>query len=220
MKNIFAVYKPSGPTSHDIVDMVRKVTGVKKVGHGGTLDPLAEGVLVIAVGREATKQLDTYVKGEKEYIATVKLGEYSETDDEEGSKKEISNKKPSKQDVQSTIETFVGNIIQTPPKYSAVKIKGRSAYKYARAGKTVKIKPRPATIHKIDLLSYDYPFASISVSTGPGVYIRTLARDIGEKLGTGAYLQHLKRTRVAGFTKSQAIPLEELETFIKNQNIS
>lgn len=208
MEGIFAVYKPVGMTSHDVVDIVRKKTGIKRVGHGGTLDPLAEGVLVIAVGRANTKRLDEFVKGEKEYIAEVFLGAYSSTDDEEGEKKYVKVKtSPLQDEIEQTNKIFIGRIMQTPPIYSAVKISGKPAHRRVRAGQEVKLEPREVDIKDIKLLHYDFPIVKLKVTTGPGVYIRALARDIGEKLKTGGYLKSLIRTRVAEFTIENAVKL-------------
>lgn len=217
MNGIFVVYKPKGITSHDVVYQVRKATGVKRVGHGGTLDPLASGVLVIAVGREFTKTLAAVVAKEKEYVATVKLGEESTTDDEEGEKSMINdqfpmtNHIPISNEVEEVLKQFVGTILQMPPVYSALKVKGKSAYKYARAGKTVELKAREVVIKDIEIISYEYPFLVIKVTTGPGVYIRSLARDIGRALGTGAYMSELERVRVGEFTKEKVVGVETLK---------
>jgi tRNA pseudouridine55 synthase len=216
--NIFAVYKPKGPTSHDIIDKIRKITGVRKVGHAGTLDPLARGVLVIGVGREATKKLGEIVAKEKEYIADIKLGEESETDDEEGEKISLGvNKLVSLKEVKNAVDKFVGNIAQVPPVYSAVKIKGTPSHRLARRGKAIEFKPRKVEIKEIEILDYEWPFLKLRVRTGPGVYIRALARDIGKKLGTGAYLAGLERVRVGEFNKNSALYLEELATNYKSQ---
>lgn len=211
MKGIFAVYKPKGITSHDVVGQIRQKTGVARVGHGGTLDPLASGVLVVAVGREHTKLLDQYVKGEKEYVATIKLGYESATGDEEGEKTEINSKKePTLKDMKESIQKFIGSILQTPPLYSAKKVGGKSAYKYARKGKTVPLSPNQVNIFNIEIISYIYPILIIHVTTGPGVYIRSLARDIGQDLKTGAYLADLERTRVGQYTITDAISLNNI----------
>lgn len=211
MSDIFAIYKPKGMTSHDVVDKIRKITNVKRVGHGGTLDPLAEGVLIIAVGRENTKNLEQYVKGDKEYVATLKLGFESETDDSEGPIKEVSDIRPTTEDIKKTLEQFIGTIEQTPSAYSAIKINGREAYKRIRVGETFEMKTREVRIEKIEFLKYEYPELEIRVSCGSGVYIRTLARDIGERLGTGAYLTKLIRTRVGEFKIEDSLKIEELK---------
>jgi tRNA pseudouridine55 synthase len=211
MKNIFAIYKPKGPTSHDIINKVRKITGVKKVGHAGTLDPLASGVLVIGVGREATKNLGNIVKKEKEYMATIKLGVTSVTDDEEGEKTAISYKSPVTSDkIRKILQTFIGKISQIPPIYSAIKIKGKPAHRRVRQGEDVKLEAREVEIKKIEIVEYRWPILELKVVTGPGVYIRSLARDIGEQLGVGGYLAELERTRVGEYTKEDAIKIEDL----------
>ncbi|MDD5566826.1 MAG: tRNA pseudouridine(55) synthase TruB [Patescibacteria group bacterium] len=212
MDSIFGIYKPAGPTSHDIIDRIRRITGIKKVGHAGTLDPLAKGVLVVGLGREATKQLAKVVTKEKEYLATVQLGEESTTDDAEGEKTKMAfDRFPIAEEVRAALEKFRGEILQTPPIYSAIKIKGRAAYKYARQGQAVRLEPRPVLIKKIELLDYNWPELKIKVVTGPGVYIRSLARDIGKNLSTGGYLKELERIRVGEYRKEGAISLRELE---------
>lgn len=208
MEGIFAVYKPKGMRSHDVVYHVRRITGVKRVGHGGTLDPLAEGVLVIAVGRENTRLLDQYVKGEKEYVATISLGATSTTDDEEGDIQIVNeNIKPSLSEVEEVIKKFIGNIEQIPPIYSSIKIKGRPAHRRVRKGETVTLDSRTVIINSIIIDHYDYPILQLKISCGSGVYIRSLARDIGKELGTGGYLKGLIRTRVGNFTIDKAITL-------------
>lgn len=225
---IFAVYKPSGPTSNDIVQMIKKLTG-QKVGHAGTLDPLACGVLVIGVGRESTKKLNIALNSEKEYIAKIKLGEISTTDDREGEKaalkeaslapkgrEKIADKKPSLTEIKNILPKFTGKIEQVPPIYSAVKIKGKEAYKLARKGKKVEINPRIVEIKEIKILTYKYPFLTLKIITGKGAYIRSLARDLGKNIKTGAYLYELERTRVGEFSKNKAISSKNLEKYLKN----
>lgn len=220
-QGIFAVYKPTGMTSHDVVNIVRKKTHVKRVGHGGTLDPLAEGVLVIAVERENTKLLDRYVKGDKEYVATLKLGYISDTDDSEGpiqeykpSGNDLSNSRkkvvPTIRDIQDCIKNFTGEIRQIPSRYSAIKVQGKEAYKRIRKGEKFEMEPRKVSIKNIEVVSYDYPALELKIECGTGVYIRSLARDIGESLGTGAYLTRLIRTRVGEFTMENAVKIEDL----------
>ncbi|NQT50271.1 tRNA pseudouridine(55) synthase TruB [Candidatus Kuenenbacteria bacterium] len=208
LQGIIGINKPKGPTSHDIVDQVRRITGERKVGHAGTLDPLASGVLVVAIGRENTKKISEIVKTEKEYIAKVKLGETSTTDDGEGEKVKSSNVKgKSIEEIKQILDGFVGEIEQIPPVYSAIKMKGKKAYELARQGKDVKMEPRKVFIKKIELFKYEWPYLEIKVVCGPGVYIRSLARDIGEKLGTGAYMAELERTRVGEFAIQDAVIL-------------
>lgn len=211
MKNIVAIYKPKGPTSHDIINEIRRITGEKRVGHAGTLDPLASGVLVVGIGREATRELSKIVAKEKEYVARVRLGETSETDDAEGRKTAVAGaKKPLSAEMEAVLEKFRGKIMQKPPAYSALKLQGESAYKKARRGEVLALEPREAEIKEIELLKYEWPFLEMRVVTGPGVYIRALARDIGETLGTGAYLAELERVRVGEFTKENALSPDDL----------
>lgn len=210
MRGIIAFYKPKGMTSHDVVDWVRRQTGERTVGHAGTLDPLARGVLVVGIGREATKRLGAVEKTEKEYIAEICLGMTSATDDEEGTKTiQHGALAPTEDAVESALGKFRGEIMQIPPVYSALKVSGKAAYAYVRAGKPLALKPRQVFIKEMELLSYDWPLLHLRVVTGPGVYIRALARDLGEALGTGGYLADLERTRVGQFTKESAHPVEK-----------
>lgn len=212
MKGIFAVNKPSGITSHDVVAIVRRKTGIKRVGHGGTLDPMASGVLVIAVGRENTKLLDKFVKGEKEYVAEIFLGAKSDTYDAEGNIQNVNkNIKPNINEIQKAIKLFVGNISQTPPIYSSVKIKGKPAYRRVRKGEKIELKPRRVNVKSIEIIEYNYPILKLKISTGPGVYIRSIANDLGELLGTGGYLANLKRTKVGRFELDKALDIAEFQ---------
>lgn len=199
-EGIFNVYKPKGVSSFYVVAKIRRLTGIKKVGHAGTLDPLAEGVLVVAVGRNFTKQLSKLVEKEKEYIAEIKLGQISATDDEEGAKtvRQFA-KQPTQAEVKKTLQKFIGEIQQTPPLFSASKISGEAAYKKARRGEKFNPGAHSVLIKSIDLLNYQFPLIKVKVLTGPGVYIRSLARDVGLKLGVGGYLASLIRTKVGKF---------------------
>lgn len=220
MQTIFAIHKPKGPTSFDMVAKVRRATGIRKVGHAGTLDPLASGVLVVGVTREGTKKMHGLVKNDKEYIATIKLGQTSTTDDEEGEKTDSlkTNNQPTQEDLENALKHFEGEIKQVPPIYSAIKIKGKPAYKYAREGKDIKLEPRDALIKEIEVQEYEWPMATIRFVTGSGVYIRSLARDIGEALNTGGYLADLQRTRVGEFSLDQALTIEEFSKVWENNN--
>lgn len=210
-EGIFAVYKTVGMSSHDVVDLVRRCTGQKRVGHAGTLDPCAKGVLVVGVGRPATRQLGQIVEKEKEYTTRIKLGWRSTTDDREGEKQEVVvTEIPSRQQVAEALQAFQGILHQRPPHFSAVKIAGRPAYKLARAKKQLKLASREVIIKEIELLAYEWPFADVRMVTGPGVYVRSVARDLGEALGTGGYVAELERTRVGSYTADQAIPVSEL----------
>lgn len=209
---IIGIIKPKGPTSNGILTQVKKITGIKKVGHAGTLDPLASGVLVIAISRASTKKISLEVQKEKEYIADITLGMESTTDDEQGEKTiwEV-GKVPKVSEVSKVLESFVGDITQLPPIYSAIKVDGKEAYKYAHKGMPVEMTPRAAFVKEIELLEYSYPHLKIRVVTGKGVYIRTLAKDIGIALNTGAYMSDLIRTRVGEFTLDNSYTLETLQ---------
>jgi tRNA pseudouridine55 synthase len=201
---LLLVNKPEGWTSHDVVAKVRnnlkKQAGRKiKVGHAGTLDPLATGLLVLLIGNYC-KKAQQFSKLNKAYEANIKLGYNSSTGDSEGNKQAISGNKPTIRQVKSVLSNFIGDIQQTPPVYSAVKIDGKRAYKLARQGKEVKIDPRTVTIYGISRISYEYPYISFMVNVSSGTYIRSLAEDIGKELKTGAYLASLKRTKVGEFT--------------------
>ncbi|RMD59955.1 tRNA pseudouridine(55) synthase TruB [Candidatus Parcubacteria bacterium] len=211
-EGIVAVWKPRGISSHAVVDAVRRALGERKVGHAGTLDPLAEGVLVVGVGRQATRRLAEVVQKEKEYVATVRLGIVSATDDAEGPLEPYPAPfpPPSREEVRRALEKFCGVIAQVPPRWSAVKVRGREAYKRARAGECFSLPPRNVHIRKIALLGYRWPHVIFRAVTGPGVYIRSLARDLGRQLGTGGYLERLVRTRVGQYTARDAIPFAAL----------
>jgi tRNA pseudouridine55 synthase len=207
---IFAVYKEEGMTSHDVVDAVRRLTGVRRVGHAGTLDPCAKGVLVIGVGRAATKKLSTVAGTEKEYVTRIKLGWRSSTDDREGEKEEAPLCPiPSEEQVRQAASRFEGTITQRPPLFSAIKIGGRPAYKLARARKKIDLPAREVEARQIEILSYSWPYLSVRLLTGPGFYVRSFARDLGEALGTGGYVEELERTRVGTYTKEDAIRLDD-----------
>ena len=210
MNGFLLVNKPPGLTSHDVVDRLRAITGIRRIGHAGTLDPAAGGLLVMLIG-SATKQQTEIMAGEKEYVAAIRLGATSSTDDAEGEITATSNAQvPMTNDVRRTLQGFVGEIEQTPPAYSAVKIGGTKAYEAARRGKPLALKPRKVTIKEIDLLEYRYPALRVRVACAAGTYIRALARDIGEKLRCGGYLSALTRTRSGIFRLDDAVPLETL----------
>jgi len=207
--DIFGVYKPKGPTSHDIINQLRKLTGIQTIGHAGTLDPLASGVLVVGIGREGTKRLKEIVERDKEYVADVRLGMESSTDDEAGEKKEFSvQAAPSQEKVIETLKTFSGIIWQDQPIFSAIRVRGQRAHELARQGQKPNLGKRQVEIKSIELLNYAWPNLNIRVITGAGAYIRVLARDIGKKLGVGGYLADLERTRVGEFTIEKAVVLK------------
>ena len=209
---VLLVDKPAGWTSFDVVAKIRGQirseyrergeTPTKRqlrVGHTGTLDPFATGVLIILLG-DATKRSDEFLKLDKVYEATIHLGATSTTGDPEGEITAVSSEQPSLETVQQAVQQFRGEITQTPPSYSAIKINGQRAYKLARQGKDVVIPSRKVTIYSIELLDYRYPELTIRADVSSGTYIRTLASDIGEQLGTGAYCQALRRTAVGEYS--------------------
>lgn len=210
---ILIINKPSGMTSHDVVDEVRRFTGERTVGHAGTLDPLATGVLVVGVGREATRALGSISKDtEKRYRATIRFGSTSDTYDAEGIIQERDEVRQfKKSDLQTALKKFTGTTKQMPPSYSSIKVGGVKSYDRARKGESFRLEARTITIHSIDLRSFAWPDAVLDVSCSSGTYIRSLARDLGEALGTGAYLSNLERTAVGLYTLQQAKALEELK---------
>lgn len=181
--------------------LLKQQTGQKKpkVGHAGTLDPLATGLLLVLVG-DYCKRASEFSKLDKVYEVTMKLGETSTTGDEEGDKTQISDKKPSIEELETVIKQFIGEIMQTPPAFSAIKINGKRAYKLAREGKEVKLEPRKVTVYEIADLVYKYPEVKFTTKVSSGTYIRSLVEDIGKELGTGAYMFGLRRTQVGKFT--------------------
>jgi tRNA pseudouridine55 synthase len=189
MDGILLIDKPKEWTSFDVVakirGMVRAQTGQKKpkVGHAGTLDPLATGLLIVLVGKDATKRQAEFMKQDKVYEVELTLGQISTTDDDEGEKTAVSDKQPTLDQVQQAVTSFVGEIQQVPPIFSAIKVDGKRAYKQARAGKEVKMEPRIVTIYSITDLEYVYPFVRFVTKVSSGTYIRSLARDIGQNLG-------------------------------------
>lgn len=207
-KGIYGFWKPKGPSSFDVIREIKKSAEDLCIGHAGTLDPLAEGVLVIAIGKEFTKKINEEVKKEKEYVAEIHLGITSTTDDEEGEKEEYLVKKiPTQNEIESKIQNFIGDIMQRPPIWSAIKVAGKEAYKRAEHGEEVLLSPRMVHIKEIEILTYEYPKLIIRVVTGPGVYIRSLARDIGEVLKTKGYMSGLIRTRVGSFDRANAVTI-------------
>lgn len=212
-EGIFAVYKDEGLTSHDVVDLVRRATGVKRVGHAGTLDPCAKGVLVIGVGRMATKRLGEVAGTDKEYVTRIKLGWRSTTDDREGRKDQTEVlHPPDEEQVRTALARFQGVTSQRPPAFSALKVGGRPAYRLARAKKQVELSERQVEAKVVELIRYEWPSVDVRLVTGSGFYVRSFARDLGETLGTGGYVDQLERTRVGEFTKEQAVPTSVLRS--------
>lgn len=221
MDKVLLIDKPREWTSFDVVAKVRstlrgaeqgprpKGSPKVRVGHAGTLDPLATGLLVVLVGK-ATKQQDSYMKQDKIYEVELKLGQTSTTADEEGEKTLVSSIEPSKADVEKAVKSFVGEISQIPPVFSAIKVDGQRAYKLARAGKPVEMRPRKVTIYSIEQIEYEYPKVTFTAKVSSGTYIRTLATDIGDKLNTGAYMSNLRRTQIGEFSITNAITVDDI----------
>ncbi|MBI2645336.1 tRNA pseudouridine(55) synthase TruB [Candidatus Uhrbacteria bacterium] len=232
-EGIHLVYKPVGPTSHDIVDWARKQSGITRIGHAGTLDPFAEGLLILLVGKDYTRRQSEFLGMDKTYEAVIHLGATSNTDDctgkitpfichsrENGNPEKI-NTSTHKMDprfrgddkhlihslanIKNVIKSFTGTYEQMPPNFSAKKISGTRAYKFARKGETPELKPKKITIHSLELLSFDWPLLSIRATVSSGTYIRALARDIGVHLGCGAYCETLKRTAIGPYSLTDAI---------------
>ncbi len=207
-EGIILIHKPRGRSSFSMVAQVRRLSGIKKVGHAGTLDPEAEGLLIVLVGKDYTKQSDSYLKLDKTYEFTLKLGENSDTGDEEGEKTVISASKPTQKAILDVLGGFKGEIEQVPPQYSAIKVDGVRAYKRARRGETIEIQPRKVTISRLELVKYSYPYLTLVADVSSGTYIRSLGEDIGSKLGTGAYCTQIIRTRIGNNDLKDAITLD------------
>lgn len=215
MHGIININKPPGFTSHDVVARVRRITGQKKAGHAGTLDPLATGVLPVVLGK-ATRLVEYLADADKAYRATIVLGATSDTYDREGAITATSDAvMPLFQEVEAALEAFRGEIEQLPPMHSAIKVGGKKLYELARSGTEIERKPRRVTISTLHLEDYDPPSLSIFVECSKGTYIRSLAYDLGAALCTGAYLDELVRTRHGPFTIERAITLEELNERIQ-----
>ena len=204
------IYKPKGLTSHDVVARLRKITKVRQIGHTGTLDPFATGVLPICIGKST--RLIEYLDDDKEYLATVQFGKNTTTYDLEGEITATFDKKVTEEDVKNALKAFEGEISQIPPIYSAIKVNGKKLYDYARQGQDIEIKPRKVTISKIELKEFDKTSqsAKITVACSKGTYIRSIAYDLGAKLGCGGYLTALERTQAGKFQVNTAIKLEDL----------
>lgn len=207
------VYKPKGMTSHDVVSFMRRITKIKQIGHTGTLDPFAEGVLPICIGK-ATRLIE-YLADDKEYLATIKFGANTDTYDLEGTITEVFEKKNTQEEICNALRFFEGEIEQVPPIYSAIKINGEKLYDYAREGKQVEIQSRKVFIEKIELKNFDYEMqtAQILVRCSKGTYIRSIAYDLGKMLNSGGHLIKLVRTKAGKFLLDNSYTLEQLSEF-------
>jgi len=210
------VDKPIEWTSFGVCGKLRGMMKIKKVGHAGTLDPLATGLLIICLGKH-TKQISNYQDQRKEYAAVIKIGATTKTDDSEGEEQNI---KPfehiENNQIVEVINSFVGEIQQVPPMFSAIKVDGQRLYKKARKDEFIEIQPRSVVIDNITIQKIELPFIEIKVNCSKGTYIRALARDIGEKLETGAYLKSLRRTKIGEFEADDAMGIEQLNVLTNN----
>ena len=210
MDGFLAINKPKGITSHDAVAFARRRLKIRKIGHAGTLDPMATGVLVLGIGA-GTRLLEYVQNTEKEYEAEISFGATSTTDDAEGELTPFpDSKKFTRAELEKVLPEFVGTIHQIPPQFSAIKIAGESAHRIARRGGEVKLKSREVEIREITIRNFDFPKCEISVRCGKGTYIRSLARDLGARLDAGAHLSKLTRTRVGEFNLNRALPLKSI----------
>jgi tRNA pseudouridine55 synthase len=214
MLGVVNLDKPVGPTSHDMVGLLRRLTGSRRIGHAGTLDPLASGVLPILVGN-ATRFSEELTGGSKRYDALIRLGATSATDDGEGPIVPGTAPLPDDEAISAALATFVGSLDQLPPAFSARKLGGRTAYRAARSGEALDLAPRRVTVHALDLRSITRGDRTVDVAVdlrcGPGTYVRSIARDLGQALACGGYLLALRRTEAAGLRVEDAVTPERLE---------
>jgi tRNA pseudouridine55 synthase len=214
LDGVLVIAKPAGPTSHDVVALVRRLSGTRRVGHGGTLDPFAAGVLPLFLGR-ATRLAEYHLGAPKAYRATICLGETSTTDDIDGVRAPGGGEVPTPEAVREVLAGMTGPQLQRPPAFSAVKVAGRRAYQAARAGEPIELAPRRVTLHRLQLTDWDdadplRPVAVVEVECSAGTYVRSIARDLGASLGCGAYLGALIRTASGSFRVGDAIGLDAL----------
>ncbi|KEH97905.1 tRNA pseudouridine(55) synthase TruB [Clostridium massiliodielmoense] len=218
MDGILNIYKPIGITSFDVVRQIKKITGIKRIGHTGTLDPLACGVLPICIGK-GTKVVDYLMKGFKVYDATLKLGIVTDTYDREGKELSSNEVNVSLDEIKDTINSFLGESFQIPPMYSALKVNGKRLYELAREGKEIAREARPITIYDINILNINIPYVKFRVRCSKGTYIRSLCYDIGNNLKCGATMWELERVQSGAFTKENSIALDKLTTDNINNHI-
>lgn len=207
---LWLINKPKEMSSFGVVARLRRALDVRKIGHAGTLDPLATGLMLLLVGKEFTKQAGELLKLDKSYRLEITLGGTTATDDAEGTIEPISSREPTLEEVKTTLQVFSGKIEQMPPDFSAIKVAGKRAYKLARKGEKPALKARPVTVYAWKNLEYAYPLIRAEVSVSSGTYIRSLARDIGLKLGVGGYLSALQRTEIGSYQLSEAVELENI----------
>ena len=218
MDGILVIRKEKGYTSHDVVAKLRGILHMKKIGHTGTLDPDAEGVLPVALGR-GTRLVELLTEKQKTYETVLHLGVVTDTQDMTGTVLETKPVNVTEEQVREAVASFVGDKLQIPPMYSALKVNGRKLYELAREGKTVERKPRPVTFYEIRILDMQLPKVRLSVTCSKGTYIRTLCHDIGEKLGCGGAMEELLRTRSGNFTLEESMTLSQVEEAVKDGTI-
>lgn len=214
MHGVLVVAKPAGPTSHDVVALVRRLAATRRIGHGGTLDPFASGVLPLFLGG-ATRLVEYHLADDKAYRATICLGAASTTDDLDGELTPMAGPTPDRARFEAALATFLGRQVQRPPDYSAVQVAGRRAYAMARAGEAVELPSRTVEIKALDVLDWndadpERPYAIVDVRCSAGTYVRAIARDLGARLGCGAYLGGLVRTASGPFTLDAALTLDAI----------
>ena len=219
MDGVIVIRKEKGFTSHDVVAKLRGILHMKKIGHTGTLDPDAEGVLPVALGK-ATRLVDMITDKEKTYEAVMRLGVVTDTQDMSGTVlSQTTELSVTEEELCTVVSSFVGDYMQVPPMYSALKVNGKKLYELAREGKTVERKPRPVHFYEIEILDISFPLVRFRVTCSKGTYIRTLCHDIGEKLGCGAAMESLLRTKVGRFTLDDAITLAQTEEAVQEETI-
>lgn len=218
MNGLLLVNKPVGISSFDVIRALRRQTGVRKIGHAGTLDPLASGLMLMLFGT-ACKQAQGLTKLDKRYEAVARLGMTSTTGDEEGEKASGTDRVPTPEEVAAVLKELTGELTQVPSAYSAIKINGQEAYKRMRAGEEVVMPSRQVTVYENTLQEYVYPSVSFEAHVSSGTYIRSLAQDMGDKLGTGAYLTGLVRTQIGNYFLSDAVILDEANAALVSQKL-
>lgn len=217
-EGLLLVNKPKGWTSFDVVGFVRKTIASSlmvppktiKVGHSGTLDPIATGLLILLVGKKYTKMAQFLSKADKEYVATLKLGFTSPSYDAETVLSKVSNRKPSREEIVKVLKNYQGKIMQSPPAFSAIKVNGKRAYDLARQGQSLELKARQIEIYQLELQKYSYPMLTVKATVSSGTYIRSLINDIGSDLGVGAVMTGLNRSRVGKFKLKDAIAVKQI----------
>ncbi len=215
MEGFLLIDKEKGWTSFDVVKKIRNLIKEKKVGHAGTLDPLATGLLLVAVGK-ATKKLQFFVGCDKEYEVLGYFGYISDTYDADGKIEKKSDKKWKKKEVEKIIkEKFLGEFLQMPPIYSAIKLKGKKAYELARKGKEVKLDFRKVRVDLFEITDFNWPKVSFKISCGSGTYVRSLINDLGEKLGSGGYVEDLRRTKIGDFCVEEAVRVGKVKDEVR-----